>query len=195
MKRINNSIFCRPIKNDYSLEIFVHSNNVANIALAIAEELQLSNEDKNQLFEVALYHDIGKSKVPEDILYKNGKLTGKEWEIMKQHTIFSEDLYLNFTNMDHPNIRKAKAIRHHHENWDGSGYPDRLSGHNIPLYSRIIRIADILDAITQPRVYRPYKLKEPLKVLQEEKGKAVDPELLDRCYGCLHQLVGVYDIP
>lgn len=178
------------IKNDFSLDIFIHSSNVADIATKIADKLQLSNEEKLELLDEALYHDIGKSRIPESILYKEGKLTSEEWEIMKRHTDYSESLYLSIVNhKNNSNIRKAKTIRHHHENWDGTGYPDNLKGQNIPLHSRIIRIADVFDAITQPRVYRPFRVNNPLEIMEEMQEKEIDPFVFNECYDVLVNLL------
>lgn len=177
------------IRNDFSLEVFVHSNNVANIVMRIADEMKLSHQEKIQLYEVALYHDIGKSKIPEEILYKEGKLSSEEWEIMKKHTIYSETLYLCIANNNNASREKAKIIRSHHENWDGTGYPDGIKGEDIPLYSRMIRIADIFDAITQPRVYRPYSVEKPMEVMEKMQGKEIDPVIFEKSYSTLEKIL------
>lgn len=148
----------------------LHSESVANIALNIAISLKLCPEEMRQLYEEALYHDVGKSRISELTLNKKGKLSSDEWNVMKEHAIHSEILYLLMKN-EKENIDKANVIRHHHENWDGTGYPDKLSGEEIPLHSRIIRIADILDAITRPRIYRPYKIENYIELMEKMQGK------------------------
>ena len=114
------------LKNNFSIELFMHFNNVANIVMKMADEMKFSVEEKQYLYEEALYHDIGKSKIPETILYKNDRLSSEEWELMKLHANYSQALYLSMVNNNDVSKEKAKVIRHHHENWDGSGYIDPI---------------------------------------------------------------------
>ncbi|GAB6087560.1 HD-GYP domain-containing protein [Alkaliphilus crotonatoxidans] len=177
-----------PMDHKLSLEIFAHSIDVAIISAQIAGEIELPDQQKHELFESALYHDIGKSRIPPSILYKKGRLTVEEWRTMKQHCLYSEALYLKMQlKIKDKNVKIAKALRYHHENWDGTGYPEGLKGNEIPLYSRIIRIADIFDAITQPRVYRPYKIKNTMSVLERMKRKEIDPFIYERSKKILEQ--------
>lgn len=185
MKCVENTIKLNISRNDFSLDTFIHSSNVANIVLNIANTIQLNNEERQQLYEEALYHDIGKSMIPEAILYKRGKLSDEEWKIMRLHPIYSEQLYIYILGNDNENLKKANIIRHHHENWDGSGYPGHISKDDIPLHSRILRIADIFDAITRPRIYRPYKVENPIGMLEEMQGKEIDPFLFQKVKGLL----------
>lgn len=160
-------------KNDFSTDIFLHSINVANISKDIATWLQLNKEDIFLIYNLALLHDIGKSNIPKDILYKKGKLNEKEWIIMKNHPYYSVDLILEDEryNFIHPYM---EVIQCHHESWNGTGYPNKLKRHEIPLWSRIITIADIFDAVSTPRIYRPYSI-DPIKILDEEKNIKIDP--------------------
>ncbi|WP_312702159.1 HD domain-containing phosphohydrolase [Sedimentibacter sp.] len=174
IKKVN---YLNLVKPDFSLELFIHSGNVANIAMKIADEMKMCDEEKQILYEEALYHDIGKSKIPENILYKKCSLSSDEWTVMKRHAVYSQYLYLSVADKNYNNTEKAKTIRHHHENWDGTGYPDKIKGENIPFHSRIIRIADIFDAITQRRIYRPYCIENPLRLMEEMEGKAIDPRI------------------
>lgn len=187
MENIKQSIYPVYTKNDFSLELFIHSNNVANISRTIARCIQLSNVEIKQLYDAAICHDIGKSKIPESILYKKGVLSSKEWKVMKQHSIYSEILYSKMTN-DHVS-KTTSAIRHHHENWDGTGYPDKIGGEDIPLHSRIIRIADIFDAITRPRVYRPYIIENPLEVMEDMQEKEIDPYIFRKSKDAMNKLL------
>ncbi|WP_313340262.1 HD domain-containing protein, partial [Sedimentibacter sp.] len=84
-QNIKNVSYLNLMKHDFSLELFIHSNNVANIAIKMADEMKLNEGEKQMLYEEALYHDIGKSKTPETILYKKGRLLPSEWEIMQRH--------------------------------------------------------------------------------------------------------------
>lgn len=178
-------------KNDFSMQTFLHSHNVAVIASEIALSLGLIEEEIQNIYELALLHDIGKSKIPESILYKSGKLTKEEFEIMKNHSIYSEEIYLNIMqNSDKLGIKKkARIIRHHHENYDGSGYPDNLKGDEIPVSSRIITIADIFEAIIHPRVYRPHPIPKPMKVMKQMAGKKIDKNILDSIYNVLESYI------
>ena len=178
-------------RNDFSMQTFLHSHNVAVIASDIAVSLGLIEEEIESIYELALLHDIGKSRIPEKILYKAGKLTDEEFEIMKKHPIYSEEIYLNIMkNSDKPGIKKrAKIIRHHHENYDGTGYPNGLKGYDIPLLSRIIAIADIFEAIIHPRVYRPHPVPQPMEVMKEAAGKKIDADIFYSVYKVLSSYI------
>lgn len=177
------------IKHDFSLDILTHSVNVAKIAVNIAEGLQLNNEEKAWLNEASLYHDIGKSKIPSCILYKKDKLSVEEWSKMMEHSCYSEDLYLNMGEKNNERIVIGKIIRYHHENWDGTGYPDGISRNEIPVLSRILRIADIFDAITQSRAYRPYKIENAIEIMEKMCDKEIDSYIFKNSYNLLHDLV------
>ena len=98
-------------------------------------------------------HDIGKVFIPESILHKSGKLTDAEFDVMKTHTTQSDKL---FRRSNKPLLKAASTIaRQHHEKWDGTGYPDGLHGNKIHIYSRIVALADVFDALTHKRCYKP----------------------------------------
>lgn len=177
--------------SDFSMQTFLHSHNVAAIASNLAVSLGLIEEEIETIYDLALLHDVGKSKIPEEILFKPGRLTKEEFEIMKKHSIYSEQIYINIMkNSDKPGIRKkAKIIRYHHENYDGTGYPDGLKGDEIPVLSRIITIADIFEAIIHPRVYRPHPVPEPMKVLAEIAGKKIDKDIFECVYDVLNSYI------
>jgi HD-GYP domain-containing protein (c-di-GMP phosphodiesterase class II) len=122
----------------------------------------------------ALLHDVGKVAVPLEILNKKGKLTDDEWSIMCQHPVFGVDL---LEGIEFPwDIRPM--VRHHHERWDGTGYPDRIAGQSIPYEARILTIADIYDALTTTRSYRAgFTHERAMDILRAEMGETVDPEL------------------
>ncbi|NYB75621.1 HD domain-containing protein [Sedimentibacter hydroxybenzoicus DSM 7310] len=189
IQNIKNVNYLNLMKHDFSLELFIHSNNVANIAMKMADEIKLCAGEKQILYEEALYHDIGKSKIPEAVLYKKSRLSPDEWEIMKQHTIYSQELYLYVVDNNGNSTEKARIIRHHHENWDGTGYPDKIMGEDIPLHSRIIRIADIFDAITQRRIYRPYRIENPLNLMEEMEGKEIESYIFRKNYYLFKRLL------
>ncbi len=151
-----------------------HSTRVAYLSMLIAEKLKLNPQQKGLLLFTAVLHDVGKIAIPKDILLKNGKLTKEEYEIIKRHPIEGEKIV---KPMD---PRAAKIIRHHHEKWDGTGYPDGLKDGQIPLLSRIITIADVYDALTTNRPYRKaFSFKKAIEIMISERGKAFEPGILD----------------
>lgn len=128
-----------------------HSRRVARSATIIAKAINLSARQVERVRIAALLHDVGKiHEVFASILRKPGKLTPEEWAIMQTHPARGAELVATLSHLDDV----VDAIRHHHENWDGQGYPDRISGERIPLASRIITLADTLDALTTDRPYR-----------------------------------------
>jgi putative nucleotidyltransferase with HDIG domain len=153
-----------------------HSTRVAANALMIGEEIGLSRKDLEELEIASLFHDVGKLKTPDTILFKSKSLDITEYKEMKQHPNDGAEI-----------LRKVKSlhkyiapVKHHHEFFNGEGYPDRLNGNNIPLFAAIIAIADTFDAITSTR---PYKMalskEEALKVLTIQAGKQFHPDLVN----------------
>ncbi len=127
-------------------------------------------------------HDIGKVSMPDCILTKPGPLTYEEMEIMKTHSeIGSRFIDSMADHDDELFVRYARQIcRHHHEHWDGKGYPDGLKGDQIPLSARVVAVADVYDALVSPRVYKPaFSHEKATQILLEEKGKLFDPTLID----------------
>jgi diguanylate cyclase (GGDEF)-like protein len=158
-----------------------HSQRVARFALRLAQEVArqrlacLTETELHALALGALLHDIGKIGVPDTILLKNGPLTEEEWEVVRQHPAKGAALLCKF-----PSLSSALPIvRHHHERWDGQGYPDGLRGREIPLAARIFAFADTLDAMTSDR---PYRNKLPYHAVREEvarmSGSQFDPHLV-----------------
>ena len=133
----------------------------------------LSGQD---LHRAGLLHDIGKTRIPNEILYKPGKLTEEEYELMKLHPILGEQMIAPIESLRH----LCPVIRGHHERWDGKGYPDGLAGEEIPLGARIIAVADVFDALAAER---PYKASLPVEkvraILMEGRGTHFDPTLAD----------------
>ena len=150
--------------NDYSTGLLFHSYNVGIISGSIAKKLKINNY--RDLILMGNFHDLGKSRIKDCILNKEGKLTKQEFQEMKKHSIYSEEIILASLGKDGYYKNIAKAVRHHHENWDGTGYPDGLKGYEIPLESRILTIADVFDAIIHPRIYRKYTIEYPIKLME-----------------------------
>ena len=152
-----------------------HSERVTEYALELAKFLNLNEVSQVNLYRASILHDIGKIGIPDAILNKPGTLTSEEWSIMKSHPERGETICskLNFAREILP------IIRHHHERYDGNGYPDGLTGENIPFLARIISIADTVDAITSSRPYRSAGTFElALKELKKGSGTQFDPDLV-----------------
>jgi len=154
-----------------------HIRRVQVQAVALARELGVQDEKEIKAIEAAaLLHDLGKLAVPEHILNKPGKLTPAEFEQMKQHASIGADI-LSRINFPYP---VTPIVRHHHENWDGTGYPDRIVGETIPLGARILSVVDCFDALTSDRPYRrALSNKEAIDVLMERRGNMYDPTVVD----------------
>jgi polar amino acid transport system substrate-binding protein len=151
---------------------YLHSINVAYYSSQIAKTAVKNNVDT--VCTAALLHDIGKIMIDNTILHKKGSLTAHEYEEIKRHTIYGYE-YLNNLGFH----QDAVYIRHHHEKWDGTGYPDGLRGNSIPLPSRIICIADAFDAMTTDRIYKKHvSFDEAIKVMKKNAYKQFDAELL-----------------
>lgn len=151
-----------------------HSMRVAYFSLSLGREIGLSEEELYDLELAALFHDIGKIGVPDSVLLKPSRLTEEEFLAMKDHPSQSAEILSGFTHFE----EVAKYAKHHHERWDGRGYPDGLKGEDIPLFSRIILIGDTFDAMTSSRPYRKgLDYEVAYAELEEFSGSQFDPEL------------------
>lgn len=155
----------------------IHSDRVLVLAAALGERCGLSEREMGTLRLGAAFHDIGKIGMPDNILLKPASLTDEELAIMRKHSEIGAEIVLA-TELDGAE-EAAAVIRHHHEAWDGSGYPDRIAGDAIPLASRIIGIADSYDAMSIPRPYHGGRAHEfVMRTMEDEVGQKHDPELL-----------------
>ncbi|EMR07153.1 Cyclic di-GMP phosphodiesterase response regulator RpfG [Bhargavaea cecembensis DSE10] len=155
-----------------------HSMNVAKYALLIAEQMELSKEECDIIRQGALLHDIGKIGVPEQILLKKGRLTDEEYEIIQSHPTIGYDMIKHVGEFSQNGV--LDIVLHHHERFDGKGYPKRLKGHEIPLFARIVAVADTYDAMTSKRVYRDaLDQNTALNEIRKGKGTQFDPEIAD----------------
>ena len=155
-----------------------HCERLVKLGKAFGEYLNLSRNQIRDLMWGGYLHDIGKVGIPDSVLLKKGKLTPEEWNIMRQHVLIGEKICQPLRSMQ----GVIPIIRHHHERWDGSGYPDGLIGENIPYLAQVFQIIDIYDALTSER---PYKLafspEEALAVMQEETAKGWrNPQLMQQ---------------
>jgi putative nucleotidyltransferase with HDIG domain len=161
-----------------------HSRRVQQLALAIGRELGLSQAELDVLGHAALFHDIGKLAIPDAILLKPASLTSDEWALMQRHADEGARIIdrLGFLGDAVP------AIRHHHERFDGTGYPERLSGEEIPLGARIIHVADALDSMLTTRIYRA--ARPPAEALAELK-RSSGSQFCPRCVGALERILPI----
>jgi putative nucleotidyltransferase with HDIG domain len=161
-----------------------HSRRVQQLALAIGRELGLSQAELDLLGHAALFHDIGKLAVPDAIMLKPASLTNEEWALMQRHADEGARIIdrLGFLGDAVP------AIRHHHERWDGTGYPDRLKEDEIPLGARIIHVADALDSMLTTRIYRAAR---PAHEALEELRSAAGSQFCPRTVGALERILPV----
>jgi putative two-component system response regulator len=153
-----------------------HTRRVADVSAMLAQAIGLENTTVELIRRAAPLHDIGKVGIPDSILLKAGPLTGEEFEIMKTHTVIGSRMLSKGRS---ELVRFSQRVaRSHHEWWDGSGYPDRVSGQSIPLEARIVAVADFLDALTHERPYRPaWGIDETLVEIKRRSGSHFDPTI------------------
>jgi putative two-component system response regulator len=154
-----------------------HCERLAFISVAVGMALRLSRPSLMTLYRGGYLHDIGKVGIPDSILFKPGKLTAEEWVVMRSHATRGEEICRHLKSL----APVLPVIRHHHERWDGGGYPDGLRKNQIPQLARIVQIADIYDALTSPRPYKPaLPPNQALQVIEEETSRGWrDPEIVD----------------
>ncbi|OYW10204.1 MAG: hypothetical protein B7X34_05120, partial [Acidobacteriia bacterium 12-62-4] len=154
----------------------LHCERLATSSVALGLALGLPRKDLVALYRGGFLHDIGKVSIPDSILLGTGKLTDDQWKVMQMHTIRGVEICKPMKTLS----PVLPIIRSHHERWDGTGYPDRLKGEDIPLLARILQVVDIYDALTTARSYKPaYSKEEALEILKQEAAKGWrDPELV-----------------
>jgi HD-GYP domain-containing protein (c-di-GMP phosphodiesterase class II) len=151
-----------------------HSDNVVRYAVAVGRTLGLCQRELDTLKSAAMIHDIGKIGVPDAILRKPGRLTPDERQVMEEHPLIAVRILDPMRFLD----RELPIVRHHHERWDGKGYPDHIAGKRIPLESRILAAADAFDAMTSTRVYQESRgVSQAIAILQECAGTQFDPDV------------------
>lgn len=153
-----------------------HCTRLAHLAVRFGQELGLDSEQLLALRRGGVLHDIGKLGIPDRILLKPGALDDAEWQIMRTHTVIGERLCGALKSFR----LTVQIIRSHHERWDGSGYPDGLSGTDVPLLARVFQICDIFDALSHARPYKPSLSRaEVVRIMREETERGWrDPELM-----------------
>lgn len=159
-----------------TFETKAHAERIKETALVVGKRLGISENLLDQLSLASIMHDIGKIGIPDSILTKPGRLTLEEWDVMKKHCEIGQNILNTSTNMQ----VVGEYILHHHERWDGGGYPSGLCGEDIPLVSRIISVVDSYDVMCHPRVYSRAKTKhEAIDELLRCRGTQFDPGIVD----------------
>lgn len=180
-------IGCLDAKDQYTAG---HTNRVSVIATEIGRAMNLSKEEMDSLAIAAVLHDIGKLGVPDAILLKQGKLTQEEFLVMKEHPVKGAKI---LENVSFPWTKVVDYVKHHHERFDGTGYPDQLKGEEVPVGARILSLADFFDALATER---PYKKAYPIPVVIEQAelqiNKAFDPEIVEALKKVVQRLEGLY---
>lgn len=165
--------FCRQIyyRDPYTA---MHAEHVADLMTGLAGQIGMSSDEISLAYMVGVLHDVGKIKTPEAILTKPGRLTAAEFDIMKRHPAEGAVMLEKIAGVG----PIAHILRYHHERWDGRGYPDGLSGGEIPFFSRMLAVCDTFDAMTSKRCYRtPVGLEECLLEIRRCAGSQFDPDI------------------
>ncbi|MEO8468224.1 MAG: HD domain-containing phosphohydrolase [Chloroflexota bacterium] len=155
----------------------LHIEHVRDLAAELAVAVGVPADEIEQISWSAMLHDVGKIRVPDRVLLKPGRLDEEEWELIRQHPAWGEELLKG----DEGFALARQIARWHHEDWDGRGYPDGLSGLAIPLAARIVRVVDVYDALMSERPYKPaWTLERTLDELKAMQGRGLDPALTDQ---------------
>lgn len=152
-----------------------HAEKVASLARHTAEALGRPDDEVLAIETAALVHDIGKSRIPETVLGKKGRLDADEWALVKCYPVFSAEILEPFEKLQ----SVIELVRHHQERWDGSGYPDALAGDEIPFGAQVVGICDVYDVLTSERAYRPALTPDVAReTIQGGAGRLWNPELV-----------------
>jgi HD-GYP domain-containing protein (c-di-GMP phosphodiesterase class II) len=153
-----------------------HCERLALTSLALGMAMSLDEDSLQTLYRGGYLHDIGKVGIPDSILLKPARLTSQEWAVMQEHPERGARICAHLRSL----APVLPLVRHHHEKWDGSGYPDRLRGDQIPLLARVLQVADIYDALTNSRCYKTaFTPKQAIRIIEEETARGWrDPEIV-----------------
>jgi len=167
-----------------------HIIRMSRYSALIAEKLCLSKKEVQNILYASPLHDLGKIGIPDSILLKPGKLTDEEFTIMKTHTIIGANI-LAYSKAKVLQVAEQIAI-FHHEKWNGSGYPQGLSGEKIPMVGRIVGLADVFDVLTSKRPYKePYPIEVAVDIIEKEQGQSFDPNIGDTFLECVDEIVAI----
>jgi putative two-component system response regulator len=167
-----------------------HIQRMSEYCAVIARGLKLPADEVELILHASRMHDVGKVAMPESILRKPAALDPAEWHIMRSHSEIGSAILDNSSSKI---LQAGKVIaEHHHERWDGGGYPKGLAGHDISLWGRICAVGDVFDAITSERPYKPaFPNEEALQVLKDGRGKHFDPRVVDVFFECLDDILAI----
>ncbi len=151
-----------------------HLHSIQEFSIALAKRLGFSEKEAQEIAYASMMHDVGKANLPDSVLKNPGKLTAEEWRIMRGHTAWGDQLL-----SENDDFELARVVaRSHHEHWDGSGYPDGLSGPDIPLVARIVAVADVYDALISKRPYKEaWTQLEAIREIERIAGSHLDPQI------------------
>ncbi|HOI42521.1 MAG TPA: GAF domain-containing protein [Elusimicrobiales bacterium] len=171
----------------------IHLRHISEYSALLAESVGLPQKEIENIRYASPLHDIGKVGIADAILLKPGKLTADEFEEMKKHTLYGAKI---LCNAESTLLQIAcKIAGSHHEKFDGTGYPARLRGEQIPIYARIVSVVDVFDALCMPRVYKPkWEPERALEYIRNESGKAFDPMVVDAFERVYDQVVKIYSL-
>jgi response regulator RpfG family c-di-GMP phosphodiesterase len=169
-----------------------HVRRVAEYSRLLGELAGLDAEATALLYEAAPLHDLGKVAIPDDVLHKPGPHTAEESTIMRSHAELGRQFFLEH---DSPVMRAAAIVAgQHHERWDGQGYPNGMRGEEIHIFGRVIALADVFDALTHPRCYKPaWPLHQALEYIVGESGSRFDPSLVELFMRHLDRFLDIYE--
>jgi len=167
-----------------------HIQRMSNYSAAIARRLGLNPTTIERILLAAPMHDVGKIGIPDHILLKPGRLDEEEWKIMRRHPRIGASI---LEGSDRGFIKLAEVIAlTHHEKWDGTGYPRRLQGEEIPLVGRIVAVADVFDALMSKRPYKePFPLEKSLEIIREGRGGHFDPDVVEAFLSSLDEVLAI----
>ena len=168
--------------HERDIATYQHCDRVSRLSLQLGTACGLSRRELDLLRLAAAFHDVGKIGIPDRILKKTTALNAREWTVMKSHSVRSERIVLAAALDEDHTI--ARAVRHHHERFDGAGYPDRLTGEDIPFLSRIVAVADAFDAMSHRRYAATRSEAEIVRELQREAGRQHDAYLVEK-FACI----------
>lgn len=171
-------------------ETGLHVIRMSHYTRLLAQALDYDDEWVDLIFNAAPMHDIGKIGIPDNVLLKPGKLDDEEWNTMRRHPKIGADIIGDDAS---PLLQMAKEIAFaHHEKWDGSGYPRRLKGEDIPITARIVAIADVFDALTTERPYKKaWTIEDAVQLIDDESGKHFDPHLVTLFHSVLPDILTI----
>lgn len=183
-----NALLCLTKIRDKDTYLLEHSLNVAILLANFARHLKLEKHIINELAFAGFLHDIGKIKVPDEILHKPGKLTPEEFDVMRDHVIMGTDV---LKEVEHIPSHIIRTVSEHHERLDGHGYPSKIKGDDISLYGRMIAIVDCYDAMTANRCYKKgMPSNKAMKILMKESPEKYDQQLVQQFIQCM----GIYPV-